>query len=145
MVQIQIRDPRTRTFRRILESLAPEILSGLGKPDGEVSVLLTDDAEIRSLNRQYRGIDKPTDVLSFSQLEGDAVPPRNGPLILGDIVISLDRTREQAGDSGVSVEKELRRLFIHGLLHLVGYDHEGSPEEAKKMKNMEDRLFRVGE
>lgn len=117
----------------------------MGKPDGEVSVLLTDDAEIRSLNRQYRGIDKPTDVLSFSQLEGDAVPPRNGPLILGDIVISLDRTREQAGDSGVSVEKELRRLFIHGLLHLVGYDHEGSPEEAKKMKNMEDRLFRVGE
>ncbi len=145
MVQIQIRDPRARPFRKLLKSLAPEILSGLGRPDGELSVLLTDDSEIRSLNHQYRGIDRPTDVLSFSQLEGDTIPHANGPLILGDIVISLDRAREQAKDLDVSVEEELRRLFIHGLLHLVGYDHESSMAQARKMKEMEDRLNSIRE
>ena len=145
MVQIQIRDPRSRPFQRVLENLAPEILNGLDRPEAELSVLLTDDSEIQSLNRQYRGIDNPTDVLSFSQLEGDVVPLENGPLLLGDIVISLDRAREQAMAFDVSVEEELRRLFIHGLLHLMGYDHEGSAAEAKRMKEMEDRLNRVGE
>jgi probable rRNA maturation factor len=117
----------------------------LGRPDGELSVLLTDDSEIRSLNLEYRGIDRPTDVLSFSQLEGDAFPHENGPLILGDVVISMDRAREQAKDLNVSVEEELRRLFIHGLLHLMGYDHEGSVAQAKKMKEMEDRLNGIQE
>ena len=116
----------------------------MDRPDGEVSVLLTDDAEIRSLNSQYRGIDRPTDVLSFSQLEGDDLPTGNGPLLLGDIVISLERAREQARDLGVSMEDELHRLFIHGLLHLMGYDHEGSAAEAERMREVEDRLSKVG-
>lgn len=117
----------------------------MDRTDGELSVLLTDDSEIRSLNHQYRGIDKPTDVLSFSQLEGNTIPHEHGPLILGDVVISLDRAREQAKDLNVSVEEELRRLLIHGLLHLMGYDHEGSVAQAKKMKEMEDRLNSVRE
>ncbi|TNF47333.1 rRNA maturation RNase YbeY [bacterium] len=140
MVQIQIRDPQARPFRKILESLAPEILSGLGRPDGELSVLLTDDSEIQSLNYQYRGVNRPTDVLSFSQVEGDPIPHEKGPIILGDVVISLERAREQAVDLNVTVEEELRRLFIHGLLHLMGYDHEGSIADARKMKELEDRL-----
>jgi len=107
-------------FKIILKHL-PKIEGPLTYED--VEFLLTDDATLRTLNKQYRGKDKPTDVLSFS-LED--------PVHLGQLVISVDRAKVQAKEIGHSLEEELQFLFTHGLLHLLGYDHE-KPEDEKKM------------
>ncbi|VAX16825.1 Metal-dependent hydrolase YbeY, involved in rRNA and/or ribosome maturation and assembly [hydrothermal vent metagenome] len=114
------------------------ILNALHLEDAEISVVLTDDHEIRELNRQYRGIDKPTDVLSFSQIEGSYSDI--APSMLGDVVISLDAARRQAAERSLAVEDEIRYLLIHGILHLVGYDHEKTTAEARKMKRKEREL-----
>jgi probable rRNA maturation factor len=101
----------------------------------EISLRLTDDAEIQSLNAQFRRIDRPTDVLSFAALETDFPPPPEEiepmPLYLGDIVISIDTAAKQAEEHGYSLEKELAWLATHGLLHLLGWDH---PDEASLLK-----------
>jgi probable rRNA maturation factor len=89
-------------------------------PDTSLSVLLTNDAEIHELNRDYRKKDRPTDVLSFSQYEGGGL--RAGPL--GDIVLSIETTTRQAEEKGWSLEEEAAFLLLHGLLHLLGFDHE---------------------
>lgn len=96
----------------------------------EVSVLLTDDAEIQALNRDYRAKDKPTDVLAFAldESEDGAVDPS-----LGDVVISVERAVAQAASRKVTVDAELELLAVHGTLHLLGYDH-AEPEEAKLMR-----------
>ena len=104
-------------------------------------MVITDDEEVRALNRQYRGVDRGTDVLSFSQLEGEGGVM--GQALLGDVVISWERAVEQGEESGHGTREELRRLLVHGILHLVGYDHEEKgPEEARRMKEMEDKLLR---
>ncbi len=106
----------------------------------ELSILFTDDAEIQKLNSAYRYKNVPTDVLSFSLLEGDdtGVPTTS----LGDIAVSLETTERQASEYGNSFPEEILRLLIHGLLHLLGYDHEDVPEEeVKRMQEKEDVLF----
>ncbi len=108
-----------------------------------LSVVLTDDAGIAELNRQFRGIDAPTDVLSFPQLDpsGPAAPlPEGEPLPLGDVVVSLPRAEEQAREYGHSRERELGFLLVHGLLHLLGYDHE-TPDEAAAMEERQDAVL----
>ncbi len=90
----------------------------------EVSVVLADDETIRQLNRQYRQVDASTDVLSFSQLEGEELIDVGDTVVLGDIVISLQRAVEQADRYQHSLERELAFLLVHGLLHLLGYDHD---------------------
>lgn len=107
-------------FTALLKRL-PLVIPGISQT--ELELLLTGDAEIHELNRVYRGKDRPTDVLSFG-LED--------PVNLGQLVISVERAREQAAQIGQSLEEELRFLFAHGLLHLLGYDHE-EPEEEKVM------------
>lgn len=105
-----------------------------------MSVVITDDGEIQALNREYRGIDRVTDVLSFSQLEGEGPVLEND--LLGDVVISWEQAERQAGEFGQGTCEELARLLVHGVLHLFGFDHEGcSEEEAGKMKDMEDKLL----
>jgi probable rRNA maturation factor len=98
-----------------------------------VELWITDDSSIQNLNRDYRGKDKPTDVLSFSFLEGNPDPsdPTNKSS-LGQIIISLETAQCQAAELGQSLNEELRFLFTHGLLHLLGYDHE-TPAEEKIM------------
>src|SRR5918911_1666771 len=101
-----------------------------------VSLVLTDDAGIAALNREFRGVDASTDVLSFPQLEaaGPAPPvPADAPLPLGDIVVSLQRAEVQAHEYGHTRARELGFLLVHGLLHLLGYDHE-TPDEAATME-----------
>jgi probable rRNA maturation factor len=95
---------------------------------------------MRSLNRRYRGIDRTTDVLSFSQREGQFADIRSD--ILGDIVISVPAAVRQARELNHSLGHEIERLLVHGLLHLLGYDHERSPAEARKMRRKEAVLFR---
>ena len=99
--------------------------------DGELSVALVSDAEIHALNRDYRGKDHPTDVLAFALREGEDAHLHAD--ILGDVVISLDTAARQAAARGHSVAEEVRFLLAHGILHLLGYDHERSPADARRM------------
>jgi probable rRNA maturation factor len=103
--------------------------------EAEVSVTLTDNAHIHELNRTYRGIDRPTDVLSFALNESQEPEISGGPAVnvLGDLVISVERAREQAADYGHSVRREVAFLTVHGMLHLLGYDHmeESDREEME--------------
>ena len=96
-----------------------------GVMDAEVSVTLTDDAHIHVLNRDYRGVDRPTDVLSFALTESEEPAIIDAPygVVLGDLVISLERVAAQAEEYGHSVLRELSFLTVHGMLHLLGYDH----------------------
>lgn len=114
-----------RQVRRAVEAT----LAYEGASHREVSVLLTDDAEIRALNRDYRGEDRPTDVLAFAMDEAGAVD-----LSLGDVVISVQRAQAQANSRRVELDKELELLAVHGTLHLLGYDH-AEPREARVMRN----------
>jgi probable rRNA maturation factor len=125
------------------ESIAQAaVQAGAGRRDfdasGAVALLLTDDATLHDLNRQFRGLDKPTDVLSF---EGETAGLRPGALRhLGDIAISVERARRQAGDYGHSFERELAYLVTHGLLHLLGFDHE-SDVEQQAMRAVEEQAL----
>ena len=107
----------------------------------DLSILLTDDQEVRALNKLFRKLDKTTDVLSFSMIEG--VNEKEISSELGDIVISLDMVIKQAKRFKCSFEQELLRLLVHGCLHLFGYDHvKVSAMQVKQMKALEDRLLR---
>lgn len=109
----------------------------------EISVLFVNDRRMGELNLQYRGKDKTTDVLSFSQLE--TITPNSEFLtpnfVLGDIVINLPQAKRQALEQGLTLYAEVSWLLIHGLLHLLGYDHEKNKYQAKKMRAMEKELL----
>ena len=105
----------------------------------ELSIVLVDDEEITRLNRQYFHRNRPTNVISFPMGAGDPATPH--PQILGDVVISTETARREAATVGGEAEEEILFLLIHGVLHLVGYDHEGSASERKKMEAKERELF----
>jgi probable rRNA maturation factor len=107
---------------------------------GELSVVLVDDAEMRQLNAAYRHKDRPTDVLAFAMREGDGAQLH--PEVLGDVVISLDTAARQAADRGAPLADEVRLLLTHGVLHLLGYDHESSPRDARRMFAKQRALMR---
>lgn len=117
-----------------MQRAARQVLRDEAVPACEVSVLLTDDAEIHALNRQWRGVDKPTDVLSFPQLEDLASLCATGTL--GDVVISLDTARREAAERRVSLDDVMAHLMVHGILHLLGYDH-AEPAEERLMRARE--------
>jgi probable rRNA maturation factor len=114
------------------------MLDALGIPDSELSIVLTGDAQIQALNGAYRKKDKPTDVLAFSQREG-LLADRAGTL-LGDVVISVPTARRQAEEAARDVLAEVLWLLAHGLLHLVGWDHD-TPARDRRMKRETTRLF----
>src|SRR5699024_10978424 len=103
-------------------------------PEAELSINFVDNKDIRELNRNYRQQDKPTDVISFALLESVSgeidIIGEDIPLALGDIVVSIDKTTEQAEEYGHSIERELAFLTIHGFLHLLGYNHRNKMEET---------------
>ena len=113
----------------------------------EVSVTFTDNEGIRELNKKFRELDKPTDVLSFPLLdfEGDCEEPPIDELIsnLGDIVISLERAKEQAEEFGHSFAREVAFLTVHSMLHLLGYDHEKGEEEDKEMRARQSEIMKI--
>nr|WP_239447818.1 rRNA maturation RNase YbeY [Veillonella magna] len=106
----------------------------------EMSVLLCDNKRIHELNREYRHIDRPTDVLSFALNEGDEVNGEAESQLLGDLVISLERTAEQAKEYGHPFERELAYLTVHGCLHILGYDHM-TEEDKKEMRTEEEFIL----
>lgn len=142
----------------IIRDVVLKALEAEGCPyEAEVSVVLTDNREIQALNREYRGIDAPTDVLSFPMLEfdtpsdfsqveehvEDCFNPETGELILGDIILSVDKIREQAENYGHSQERELAFLVAHSMLHLCGYDHM-EDEERREMENKQEKILKLG-
>ena len=119
------------------------ILSALGCPDGtELSVSIVGDRSIRRINREYLARDRSTNVISFSQQEGDGCGM--AAHILGDVIISADTSAREAGQGGLPTFDRLCFLLLHGILHLCGYDHERSGEaEAVRMEKKEAELFRI--
>lgn len=115
---------------------------------GEVSLTFVDDEQIRELNHNYRGLDHPTDVLSFAlndPLLGESENERNSiHYLLGDIIISMERVQQQANDYGHSLEREIGFLFVHGFLHLLGYHHQDEASELVMMDKQEAVLEKVG-
>jgi len=146
-VALRVASARARPHASRLRADASRLLTAMGLKRSELSIIIVDDATIRGLNREFRGKDAPTDVLSFSQVEEiGAAPPdplklADTPgMILGDVVISIDTALKQASRYEVTPAMRLRTLLIHGVLHLVGYDHERSHAEARKMFAREREL-----
>jgi len=157
---ISVRSPRNLAgLAPALRALVRAALASEGRSGGEIGVALADDALLRALNRDYRGLDKATDVLSFGYDESgelmargiagsnDGAPARKGPgsrpIVHGDLVISMDRVREQARRFRVSEGQELARLIVHGALHLAGLDHRHDAER-RAMRGREDAVLKAG-
>ena len=128
-----------RLDRARLRRTGRTLLREIGRPRDELTLSLVDDDGIRALNDHYRGKPRATDVLSFSLVEGDHGEHRGG--LLGDVVISLDTAARQARERRRGLEETVTRLLIHGLLHVVGHDHERD-HEARAMRAEERRLWR---
>ena len=128
-----------------LRRLAAEVLSQEEVAEQtELSLLITDDEALRELNRRFRGVDAPTDVLSFGAgTEGRFVSAPEGPPYLGDVVISYQRARAQAEELGQAAERELELLVVHGILHLLGYDHQ-EEAAAQEMREREELILSDG-
>ena len=110
-------------------------------PDSELTIVLTDDARLKELNRDYLGIDTPTDVLSFPASETD---PETGARYIGDILISIPRAKSQATAAGHPLESEVQLLVVHGVLHLLGHDHANAEEKARMWKAQAEILEKLG-
>lgn len=124
----------------VLECAALETLDHQSV-DGDLTVVVSDDAQLHELNRTYLEIDAPTDVLAFPSLERD---PETGRLYLGDVLISLQRALQQAEAAGHGLEAELQLLVVHGVLHLLGHDHAGADDKARMWAAQADVLGRLG-
>jgi probable rRNA maturation factor len=125
--------------RAVQEALSATPHAGLatGSNMVEISIRLTSDDEVHTLNRDYRGKDRPTNVLSFPMLDAeDLSDPRAPELLLGDIVLAHGVCAREAAEKGVALEAHATHLIVHGLLHLLGYDHQGSAE-AERMESLE--------
>ena len=125
-----------------LAVVALRVLEAEGADACELSIAVTDDETVRALNREYAGEDAVTDVLSFSQREGEEfVTPPEGVPPLGEVVIAYPQAARQAAERGRAATEEVTRLLVHGVLHLLGYDH-AEPEGARRMREREEALAR---
>jgi probable rRNA maturation factor len=124
---------------RELKRIALKILELVEQSQAELSIALVNNKEIRKLNAKYRRKDYPTDVLSFPAPNGLPINVQ----LLGDVVISVEKAEEQAKQRGRTVNEETATLLIHGILHLLGYDHERSAKAARVMGRLEKRIYRT--
>jgi rRNA maturation RNase YbeY len=138
-VEVVSREPGRKLALRRIKQSAQKILVSLKQSRAELSVALISNREIAKLNRKYRNQPKPTDVLSFPA--GGVLDGRTR--LLGDVVISVERAEEQAKAGGWTLDEEIDRLLIHGILHLLGYDHERSKNEAQVMRALERNISRT--
>lgn len=135
-LRFEERDPDIDPAR--VKADARQVLRAVGRQKAELSLLVVDDLRMRELNRQWRGIDRTTDVLSFSQVEDE--PEAGAAAVLGDVVISAPTARRQASRYKRTIGGEVRRLIVHGVLHLLGHDHK-KPAEAARMRAEERRIL----
>lgn len=125
-----------------MRRVARRILSVSGYPKAELSILIVDNQQIREINRDYLQRDWPTNVIAFAQREGPGGALH--PLVLGDVVISAERAAADAAEANIPFEHEIWFLLIHGILHLLGYDHErGTAEQARRMEDREQQIFEL--
>ena len=124
---------------KAIQKKARAILNALDCPDGELSIVIVDDARIADLNQTYLQHTGPTNVISFPMREGDF--NEINPQVLGDVVISMDTCAREATEAGITTEARLDQLLIHGILHLMGYDHVNSESEARVMEAKSDDLL----
>ena len=132
------------TINKVVEKCFEE--ENLQNKNLYINVILTDPKNIRETNKKYRNIDKETDVLSFPMFEKDEIPNIEGniPDVLGDIVISIDRVKEQAKEYGHSFEREFAYMLVHGFYHLMGYDHIKEEDKVKMRPKEEKVLNKLG-
>ncbi|MDZ4184052.1 MAG: rRNA maturation RNase YbeY [Desulfuromonadales bacterium] len=139
-IQIENRQRQQKISIPQLRKVARKILSVSGCPDAELSILIVGDRRIRQINRDYLQRDKSTNVISFAQQEGEVLG--GSGLLLGDVVISAATAARDAAEAGVPFVSELYFLLLHGILHLLGYDHERSgAAEAVRMETREGEIF----
>ncbi|MCM2265160.1 MAG: rRNA maturation RNase YbeY [Desulfuromonadales bacterium] len=139
-IAIENRQRRVKIQKLPLRKVARRILSASGCPDARLSILVTDDAGIQELNRDWLDKDRPTNVISFAMQEGEGAGVQAD--LLGDVVISIETAARDAAEAGSQVEHELYFLLLHGVLHLLGYDHErGTAADARRMEARERELF----
>lgn len=117
------------------------ILDALDCPDGEISILIVDDRQIAELNQQYLNRSGPTNVIAFAMREGEFSDV--SPQLLGDVVISADTAAQEAQIAAIGMERRFDELLVHGILHLMGYDHETSAEEARVMDDKSRQLMKL--
>ena len=137
-------DDRQKEYKIVnakLQKRAQAILNALGSPEGELSILIIDDSEIKTLNKNYLNRSGPTNVIAFPMKEGDF--SEINPQLLGDVVISTETAGREALQSGISTEERFTQLLVHGILHLFGFDHEKSEQDARKMDKKSNELLRL--
>lgn len=139
-VQIDNRQGKHRISKKKIRQTARAILNALGYPDAELSILIVDDQQIARLNRQYLNREGPTNVIAFAMQEGPF--SEIAPALLGDVVISMETAHRQAQNAGLSMLDYFDQLLIHGILHLLGYDHENDKSEAHKMEQKTNQLLK---
>ncbi|HWQ33309.1 MAG TPA: rRNA maturation RNase YbeY [Blastocatellia bacterium] len=128
---------RQRLFpinRAAVARLSRQVLDRINRPAATVTITFIRDPEMQRLNRIWRGIDAPTDVLSFAYHESDETAPGADPAHLGDVIISVETAARYAGKLGLTFDEEIRTLVIHGTLHLAGYDHETDNGEMNRLE-----------
>ena len=135
-------DNRQRKYEISLEKIKQEaqvILNALDCPDGELSILLVDDSQIETLNKEYLNRSGPTNVIAFPMQEGEF--SNISPHLIGDVVISLETAEKEGRMAGISMENRFTQLLVHGILHLFGYDHEKTEHESLLMEKKSDELL----
>lgn len=138
MIEIQnIFSNSFKINKKLLKQAIQLTLDKLEKPEMDITLRLTQDAEMRQLNQTFRGIARSTDVLAFNQ---ETLDPETGRLYLGDIIISVERANQQAQEQGHSMDFEIVLLAIHGTLHLLGFDHY-EPEDQREMWAIQEAIF----
>ena len=125
MIEVVNRQRGLQIDTRAWSNFATKALAAIGKSESAATIAFVSDKKIRELNRQFRGIDKATDVLSF---------PSDGPDELGDVAVSVDTAAAQAKENGLKFDEEIAQLILHGLLHLSGYDHETDNGEMNRLE-----------
>jgi probable rRNA maturation factor len=139
-IEIENRQSKQKIRKIPLRKVARTILSVSACPDAQLSILIVDDAMIQDVNRDYLGKDHPTNVISFAMQEGEGVGIQ--PDLLGDVVVSAETAARDASEAQTPFEEELYFLLLHGILHLLGYDHErGTKADAKRMEAREREVF----
>jgi probable rRNA maturation factor len=137
-VEIVRRQGGKKYSSRKLKKIAAAVLDLVGQREAELSLALIGDGEMRKLNAKYRRKDYPTDVLSFPAESHLPLETR----LLGDVIISVDKAGSQAEERRRTLDQEMATLLVHGIVHLLGYDHERSAKDARVMKRLENKIYR---
>jgi len=140
-VLIDNRQSRHKIALKKIKQTVQVILDALDCPDGEISILLVDDPQIEELNQQYLNRQGPTNVIAFAMREGEFADL--SPHLLGDVVISMDTAAKEAQIAATSMERRFNELLVHGVLHLMGFDHETSEEDAQDMEGKSREILAI--